>query len=401
MVNRPPIDSTLPGRVREASRGARSHADAAAGPQSMVSRPCAPATKHGSSRPRVHSPEQPFEPSPRSKRSHLQERVPAVTNASSPTPQPFVGIDVSKEFLDTARSDQLPRTWRLGNDAPGVARLVAMLREIGPACIVVESTGGLERPLLSALLEAGLPVALVNPGRVRHLAMGLGILAKTDALDARVLARFAELATPRLLEKRPAIAGELDALVTCRAQLVKSRTEQSNRRQTAFSKNARKALDAVLATLDRQIVRLDAQIRDLIDSDDQWKHIDDIIQSAPGAGKVLAAALLSGVPELGKIEHRQLAALIGVAPLNRDSGRFKGSRAIQGGRADVRSVLFMATVAAMRCNPLIKALGQRLLAQGKRWKVAVVACMHKFLKLLNVMVRDNITWNQLDLVKNA
>ncbi len=322
------------------------------------------------------------------------------SSATSATPQPFVGIDVSKESLDTARSDQ-PNAWPLANDAPGIARLVGLLRQMQPACIVVESTGGLERPLLAALLEANLPVALVNPARVRHLAIGLGIMAKTDRIDARVLARFAQLATPRLLEKRPAIQGELDALVTCRGQLVKSRTEQANRRQTTTSKSARKALDAVLAALDKQIAKLERQIQDLIDSDDNWKHLDEIITSAPGAGDVLSSTLLASVPELGKIEHRQLAALVGVAPFNRDSGRFKGQRAIKGGRADVRSVLFIATVAAMRCNPIIKPLGDRLLAQGKLWKVAVVACMHKFLKLLNVMVRENITWNQLNLVKNA
>jgi transposase len=326
-----------------------------------------------------------------------------VTNASvaSATPQPFVGIDVSKESLDSARSDQLQNPWHLANDGPGIARLIGMLREIHPAGIVVESTGGLERPLLAALLEAGLPVALVNPARVRHLAIGLGILAKTDPIDARVLARFAQLATPRLLEKRPAIQSELDALVTCRGQLVKSRTEQSNRRQSTLSTSARKAFDAVLAILEKQIAKLDGQIRDLIDSDDNWKHLDEIIQSAPGAGKVLASTLLASVPELGKIEHRELAALIGVAPFNQDSGRSKGKRAIKGGRADVRGVLFMATVAAMRSNPVIKALGERLLAAGKLWKVAVVACMHKFLKLLNVMARENITWNQLNIVKNA
>jgi len=311
-----------------------------------------------------------------------------------------MGVDVSKEFLDWARSDQ-PNTWQLGNDPAGIQRLVGMLRQIQPACIVVESTGGLERPLTTALLEANLPVALVNPARVRFLAIGLGILAKTDPIDARVLARFAQLATPRLLEKRPAIQSELDALVTCRGQLVKSRTEQSNRRQSTLSKSARKALDAVLAVLDKQIDKLDRQIRDRIDSDDNWKHLDEIIQSAPGAGAVLASTLLASVPELGKIEHRQLAALIGVAPFNQDSGRSKGKRAIKGGRADVRSVLYMATITAMRSNPVIKALGKRLLAAGKLPKVAIVACMHKFLKLLNVMVRENITWNQLNLVKNA
>jgi transposase len=388
-------------RVCGTTSGARSHADAAAGPQPIVSRPNTPVTKLGSSRPRVFSPEQPPEPSLRSKRSHSQERVHAVTDSSTtpPAQRPFVGIDVSKEFLDSARSDH-PHPWRVANAPAAIAALTDELRKLQPACIVVESTGGLERPLLEALLDAGLPVALVNPGNVRHLAKGLGILAKTDAIDARVLARFAELAAPRLLEKRSPMQAELEALVTCRRQLVKTRTEQTNRLGATASKTARKALSAVVTTLQKQIDKLDKQIRDHIDSDDQWKHLDEIIQSAPGAGTVLAATLVANVPELGKLDNRELTALIGVAPFNRDSGRFKGKRAIRGGRADVRSTLFMATVAAMRCNPVIKTFGDRLLTAGKLWKVAVVACMRKFLILINAMVRENLKWHQLNLVKN-
>ena len=389
-------------RVRGTTSGARSHADAAASPQPIALRPHTPVTKQGSSRSPVHSPEQPTEPSPRSKRSHSQERVHAVTDstATPPAQRLFVGIDVSKEFLDTARCG-LPNTWRNANTPEGIASLVRQLQEIAPACIVVESTGGLERPLLDALLEANLPVALVNPGNVRHMARGLGILAKTDAIDAQVLARFAELAAPRLLEKRPQIQAELDALVNCRRQLVKTRTEQANRRLTTASKAAKKALDAVLNTLDKQIAKLDKQIRDHIDSDDQWKHVHDIIRSAPGAGAILASTLVANLPELGKADHRELTALVGVAPFNNDSGNFKGPRRIHGGRRDVRSVLYMATVAAIRCNPVIKDFADRLLKAGKKPKVAIVACMRKFLILLNTMVRENLTWHQLNIVKNA
>lgn len=401
MFKKPPLGSNKLRRVRGTTSGARSHADAAAGPQPIVPRPHTPVTKHGSSRPRVLPPEQPTEPTPRAPRSHSQERVHAVTDSTTPPVQrPFVGIDVAKEFLDIARSDR-PQPWRVTNDPAGIVTLVAQLGECLPACIVVESTGGLERPLLQALLEAGLPVALVNPGNVRHLAKGLGFLAKTDAIDARILARFAQLAAPRLLEKRSATQAELDALVTCRRQLIKTRTEQTNRLGTTASKSARKALTAVLTILEKQIAELDKQIREHIDSNDQWKHIDELIKSAPGAGPVLAATLVANLPELGKIDNRELTALVGVAPFNHDSGRLKGKRTIQGGRADVRTVLYMATVAAMRCNPLIKAFGQRLLAAGKLWKVAVVACMRKFLILINAMVRENLTWNELNLVKNA
>jgi transposase len=323
------------------------------------------------------------------------------TSPATPSPQKsFVGIDVSKEFLDSARS-AFPQSWRHANDPQGIAALIRQLQEHPPECIVVESTGGLERPLLMALLEANLKVALVNPGNVRHMAIALGILAKTDAIDAHVLARFAELATPRLLEKRPAIQAELDALVTCRRQLLKSKTEQTNRLATTVSPTAKKALKAVALILEKQIDKLDKKIRDHIDSDDKWKHVDSLIQSAPGAGGVLASTLLANLPELGKAENRELAALVGVAPFNRDSGTFKGYRSIHGGRADVRGVLYMATIAAIRCNPVIKAFADRLLKAGKKSKVAIVACMRKFLILLNAMVRENLKWNQLNLVKNA
>ena len=405
------IGSTDACRIRGTTSGARSHTDATAGPQPIVPRLATPVTKHGSSRRRVQTPEQPTEPSPRSKRSHQQERVHAVTDSTptpdspaapvpSVTPKPFAGIDVSKDFLDSACSDS-SKSWRVANDPSGIASLVRQFQSLAPACIVIESTGGLERPLLAALLDADLPVALVNPGKVRHLAKGLGILAKTDAIDARILAIFAEKAAPRLLEKRPQIQAELDALVTCRRQLIKTRTEQANRQLTTLSKTAKKALQAVLNTLDRQIAKLDQQIRDHIDSNDQWKHLDDLIQSAPGAGDVLASTLVANLPELGHVEARRLTALVGVAPFNNDSGRYKGQRTIQGGRSDVRSVLYMATLAAMRCNPIIKNFGQRLIKAGKKRKVAIVACMHKFLILLNTMVRENLTWPQLNVVKNA
>lgn len=307
---------------------------------------------------------------------------------------PCIGIDVSKDHLDFARSDQ-KAAWRRTNTPAGIAALVTDLTAIGPACIVIESTGGLERPLIEALLEADLPVALVNPGNVRDLARGLGILAKTDALDAHLLARFGKLAAPRLLEKRLETQAELSALVTCRRQLVKSRTEQANRRLTTSSRPAQRAIDAVLATLDKQIAKLERQIHDHIDSNDQWKKLSETLKSAPGVGEILASTLIALLPELGKLEHRKIAALVGVAPVNRDSGKFKGERSIKGGRASVRNVLYMAAVAAIRCNDRIKSFAGRLKAAGKSNKKVIVACMHKLLTLLNAMARDNLTWQQL------
>jgi len=313
---------------------------------------------------------------------------------------PSVGIDVSKEFLDIARSDS-KQAWRRPNNHDGIQTLMEELRSITPACIVIESTGGLERSLLDALLEADMPVALVNPGNVRNLAKGLGILAKTDAIDAHLLARFGQLASPRLLEKRLQIQTELAALVACRRQLVKSRTEQVNRRGTTVSKTAMRAIDAVIAVLDKQIAKLDRQINDNIDSNDHWKQLADTLKSTPGVGEVLAFTLIAQLPELGKVDHRQLAALVGVAPFNRDSGHFKGKRSIRGGRACIRAVLYMATVTALQHNPLIKAFGERLVKTGKPFKQMIVACMHKLLTLLNVMARENLQWQQLNLVKNA
>jgi transposase len=312
----------------------------------------------------------------------------------------FVGIDVAKDKLDVARSDG-PDLLTVGNDADGVGRVVAALRAAGPAvaCVVVEATGGLERPVLDALLDAGLPVALANPAHVRHLAKGLGILAKTDAIDARVLVAFARHAAPRLARKRSANRAELDALVTCRRQLVHVRTEQTNRRARTASAAARRAIDAVLKAVDQQIESLDGQVAALIGSDDDMGRLDALLRSVPGVGPVLSATLLAELGELGTVGRRQVGALAGVVPFNHDSGGMKGRRAIRGGRAAVRSVLYMATIAAMRFNPVIRAFAGRLRAAGKAGKVVAVACMHKLLAILNAMARDGLTWDELDLVK--
>lgn len=324
--------------------------------------------------------------------SSLSSNGPA---ASSPI---FVGIDVAKENLDLARSDA-DRTERFTNDSDGIAHLVATLVKAQPAAIVVESTGGLERPLLSALLEADLPTALVHPGRVRYFARGLGILAKTDPIDAAVLARFAQLASPRLSQKRSEKQVELRDLLACRRQLVATRTQQSNRRGTTFSAAAKRSIDAVLKVLDRQIDSLDKQIRELIDADDDFKHLDQLLRSVPGVGPGLAAAFAADLRELGTTDRQRICALVGVAPFANDSGGKTGKRSIRGGRTALRSMLYMATLAALRVNPVIRAFVDRLSAAGKAKKVVIVAAMRKLLSLLHVMVRDNLTWDQLNVVK--
>jgi transposase len=313
--------------------------------------------------------------------------------------QPYVGIDVAKDKLDLGW-DASSQNATFANDPAGITQMVQRLRQDPPAIIVVESTGGLERPALEALLEADLPVALVNPARVRHFARGLGILSKTDPIDARVLARFGRLAAPRLAERTTKNQAELQALVTCRRQLNLTRVQQTNRLCSTASPAAGKSIRAVLAVLDQQIEKLDEQIRRLIDSDDDFRHLDALLQSVPGVGPALSATLTAELRELGQVDGNTIAALAGVAPFNHDSGKSNGKRSIRGGRPGVRCVLYMATVAAIRFNPLIKAFSDRLKAVGKAAKVRIVACMHKLLTFLNAMVRDGLRWDQLNVVKN-
>jgi transposase len=231
------------------------------------------------------------------------------------------------------------------------------------------------------------------------LAIGLGILAKSDPIDAYVLSEFARLAEPRLAQKQSANQAELDALVTCRRQLTSARVDQGNCRQTTLSKAARQSIDKVLKTLDQQIESLDKQIRKLIDSDDDFKNLDRLLQSVPGVGEVLSSTLVAELGELGTTDRRKISALVGVAPFINESGGFKGKRSIRGGRSQVRNVLYMATLAAMRFNPIIKSFAQRLAHKGKAAKVIIVACMRKLVALLNAMVRDNLRWDQLNVVK--
>ena len=310
----------------------------------------------------------------------------------------FVGIDVAKDKLDLARSDSVELI-AVANDGQGIARVVRELTAARPSRIVVESTGGLERPLLEALLDANMPVALVNPARVRHFAIGIGTLAKTDPIDARVLVKFAQLAEPRLAQKRTENQAELDELVTCRRQLTAARTAQANARLTTRSGDAQKSIDAVLKELDKQVELLDRKIRKLIDSDDDFKHLDGLLRSVPGVGPVLSATLLAELRELGTTDRRQITALVGLAPFNHDSGKSTGRRAIRGGRTSVRCVLYMAALAAIRFNPVLSRFADRLRRTGKRAKVIIVACMRKLLALLNAMIRDNLTWTELRVVK--
>lgn len=311
----------------------------------------------------------------------------------------LVGIDVAKDKLDVARSDD-DRVVTIPNTDRGIAELCAMLRKVKPTLVVIEATGGYERPALDAMLDAELPVALAQPAHVRHLAKALGILAKTDEIDARVLVAYAKHASPRLTRKRSENQAELDALITCRRQLIKVRTEQRNRLGMTRASSARGAIKAVLETIDQQVEALDTQIRALIESDDEMNGWDKLLRSVPGVGLIVSATLLAEMFELGTVSRTQISALAGVAPFNRDSGRYNGKRAIRGGRPQVRSVLYMAALTAMRCNPIIRRFTERLKAKGKANKVVIVAAMRKLLTILNAMIRDRLDWNQLKIVQN-
>jgi transposase len=321
-----------------------------------------------------------------------------VSEVVPPVSPVFVGIDVAKEKLDLARSDNR-QLLSVPNNEKGIGQIIESLKGAAISCIVIEATGGYERLLVNMLLDARLPAAVVNPSRVRHLAMGLGILAKSDPIDAFVLREFARLAQPRLAQKQSTNQAELDALITCRRQLTSARTDQGNCRQTTTSKLARQSIDKVLKTLDKQIEELDKQIRQLIDSDDDFKNLDRILRSAPAVGPVLSSTVIADLKELGTADRRQIGSLVGVAPFDKQSGGYQGKRSIRGGRTQVRNVLYMAALAGMRCNPILKAFAQKLAAKGKPAKVIIVACMRKLLALLNVMVRDNLTWNELNVVK--
>lgn len=314
----------------------------------------------------------------------------------------WIGIDVCKDSLDVASSPEgSPRAARVANAPDGFGQLLAQLPSPDQARIVIEATGGYERQLVAALLDAGYHVAVVNPRQVRDFAKALGILAKTDRIDAAVLARFGQQVQPRPLAENSAQRAELAQLVARRRQLIELRTMESNRLELTTAKLARKSIRTVLATLEKQVAQLDAEIARLIDSDDDWRAKAQILASTPGIGPVASATLLAELPELGKLNRQQIASLAGLAPFNDDSGTHRGKRSIFGGRSAVRTVLYMATVSAQRCNPVLRAFAQRLAAAGKRPKVILTACMRKLLVILNTMLKQNTPWKSAPCALNT
>lgn len=302
----------------------------------------------------------------------------------------FAGIDVSKAQLDMALRPE--GRFTVTNDEAGSATVVERLQGTPPIVVVVEATGKLEVPLASALAAAQVPVAVVNPRQVRDVAKASGLLAKTDLLDAQILARFAEVMRP---EPRP-LADEqtqaLAAILARRRQLIEMLTAEKNR-LSAGSNPVRKSLRAHIAWLERELAHTDTNLAHAIRESPVWREKDDLLRSAPGVGPVLATTLLAELPERGALDRKQIAALVGVAPLNRDSGTLRGKRTIWGGRAQVRAVLSMAAVVAARCNPVIRAFFQRVLAAGKAKKVALTAWMRKLLTILNAMMKHRTPWH--------
>jgi transposase len=306
----------------------------------------------------------------------------------------FVGIDVSKAVLDVAVAPT-GDAWSVPNSTEGMQQLVGKLREFSPRLIVLEATGGLERRAVAALAGAALPVVAVNPRQVRDFAKATGQLAKTDAIDAAVLALFADRIRPEVRPLRDEEAQELEALIVRRRQVVDMITAEKNRLSAAPpSKLVRTAIGRTIKWLQKQLEDIDSDIDDAVTKSSAWKQKDDLLRSVPGVGKVLSRTLLSLVPELGTLGKKQLAALVGIAPLNRDSGKQRGRRCIWGGRAAVRNVLYMGALVAARFNPVIRAFHARLIASGKLPKVALVACMRKLLTILNAIVRDQTPWRR-------
>src|SRR5918911_5543302 len=302
----------------------------------------------------------------------------------------FIGIDVAQATLEGAVRPT-GKQWRVANDAAAIEGLVVRLRDLGPALIVLEATGGLELPLLAALGSAGLPVVAVNPRQVRDFAKALGKLAKTDAIDAQVLAHFAEAVRPAVRPLPDAATQALAALVTRRRQLVEMLVAEENRRRSA-PVAIRADIQAHIALLRKRLKDLDTELGQALRASPLWREREDVLRSVPGIGPTVTATLLAELPELGTLGRKQIAALVGVAPLKRDSGTLRGKRSVWGGRATVRAALYMATLVATRHNPVIRALYARLLAVGKLKKVALTACMHKLLTILNALMKHRTRW---------
>lgn len=304
----------------------------------------------------------------------------------------FVGIDVSKATLDVS-IDPVGQKLHVAYEEEGIRQVVSRLEEVRPALIVIEATGGLEVRIASELAGAGLPVAVINPRQARDFAKATGQLAKTDQVDAAVLAAFAQAIRPQARPLQDADTRALNDLVSRRRQLIDMRVQETLRLSTAASKPLMKSLNRHIAWLDKRITEIDSDLTKRLRNSELWRTKDDLLRGIPGVGAVTALTMLAKCPELGTLNRREIAALVGVAPLANDSGKHRGKRFVWGGRADVRAVLYMATVSAIRCNDTIKAFALRLKNAGKPPKVVIVACMRKLLIIMNTMLKNNAPWS--------
>lgn len=303
----------------------------------------------------------------------------------------YIGIDVSKDTFNVASCPNLVKT-SLPNNPKGHSELCKILKQHPVTLIVMEATGGYEKPIVAELLEAQLPAVVVNPRQVRDFARGLGQLAKTDSIDADVLAKFAQLVQPAPRVRKTAEMNDLTELVNRRRQLNNLRTQESNRLAMAHHQKVRKSVQQVIEVLDRQIAKIDELISEHIKSDDDFSQKDKILRSTPGIGPQTSAMLLSQMPELGELNRQEIASLAGLAPWDRSSGKWIGKGHIWGGRSEVRSVLYMAALSARNCNPVIRRFADRLEHEGKAFKVVITACMRKLLIILNTMIRNQTVW---------
>lgn len=305
----------------------------------------------------------------------------------------YIGIDIAQQSLDIA-SYPKGQIWKYKNDKRGIAKTVEKMQALQPTLIVMEATGGLEVPLRQALEEQGLPVAVVNPRRIRDFGRAMGILAKTDKLDARVMAYFAAKIEPEARLAAGTEIQDLKHLLERREQLQEMLTAERNRLKQSLNPTIQREIQAHIEWIEREIQNLDKLIKDKITANPELQNKIELLRSMKGVGDILSAILVARLPELGHLNQREIAALVGLAPFNRDSGRYRGKRTIWGGRATVRKAFYMPVLTAIRCNSTIRALYQRLIGQGKLKKVALVACMHKMLTILNSMMKNNRSWQE-------
>ena len=303
----------------------------------------------------------------------------------------YIGIDVAKSSLEVAIHDQV-RRFSFLNDEKGIRQAVDSIKKLSPELVVLEATGGFESILVAALSLAELPVVVVNPRQVRDFARATGRLAKTDTIDASVLAHFAAAIKPELRPFRDEAVQALKDLVARRHQLIEMLTAEKNRLSTAHSHIVRENLRAHIEWLQKELSGTDTGLRGLIEASPVWREKDNLLQTVPGVGNTTSAILLANLPELGNLNRRQIAALVGVAPYNRDSGLLRGKRAVWGGRARVRAALYMAVMAGLRWNPVIRTFYEHLCSAGKAKKVALTACIRKLLTILNAMMKNKTNW---------